>query len=157
MAGLGGRRTLRTPERREQVLRMLRTGSTREDAARAAGMDPSTLRRWMHADARLRRELDEAEGTCRVRMVATIVDAAWGRPAQYDDAGNQIRAEVRPNAVHAEWYMERRDPLNWGRRLTIDIKQAIRAYAEREGFDYEEVVAEVEKLMDEHATLMRRN
>lgn len=161
MAGLGGsgrsRRTHRTPETLEVITRALRGGNTRADAAVYAGMDASTLRRWMHADARVQRAIVEAEAQARVRMATIVSDAAFGRPAQYDDAGNQIRAEQKPDPDRAQWWLERRDPANWGRRVTIDIRSMVERHARDAGLDVDEVLAEIDAMYQEHAEQFRQS
>lgn len=145
----------RTPQTLEVILRALRGGNTRGDAATYAGIDRSTLVRWCAADASVRRACDEAEATARVHAVAVVVDAAFGRPAQYDDDHNVIRAEVKPNPVFAQWYLERRDPQNWGRRVTVDVRHAVEAYAAEHGLDADALIAEAEALLADHAASMR--
>ncbi|MCU0505464.1 MAG: hypothetical protein MUE82_06765 [Chloroflexi bacterium] len=153
---MSGRRTHRTPETREAVLRLLRAGNTREDSARFVDMDPVTMRRWMHADASFRRAVEQAESQARVRAVTVVVDDAFGRPAVYDDRGNVIRAEVKPSVTSAMWYLERRDPLNWGRKVSVDIRATVERVAHETGLDPDEVMAEVERLYEEHAASFRR-
>lgn len=153
---MSGRRTHRTPETQDALLRLLRAGSTREDAALYVGMDRDTLRRWMRADAAFLRACEQAEAQARVRAVTVLVDDAFGRPAMYDDGGNVIRAEVRPHVESAKWYLERRDPLNWGRRVTVDIRATVEKYAAAHGLDVDEVMAEVEAIYQENADTFRR-
>jgi hypothetical protein len=153
---MSGRRTLRTPEYREAILLRLRAGNTREDSSRSLGIDPVTFRRWMHADASFLRDVEQAEAQARARAVTVVMDAAYGRPAQVDDRGAVIRAEVKPNLNAAMWFLERRDPLNWGRRVTVDIRATVERYAAESGLDVDEVMAEVERLYQENAETFRR-
>lgn len=151
MAGLGGsgesRRTHRTPERLEQILGALRTGATRGAAAGYADMSHDTLWRWMRADANVRSAVRQAEATAEIRMTAIVADAAFGRPAQYDDMGRQIRAEVKPNPIHAEYWLDRRRRQEWGHHITVDVRAAIERYAVENGLDPDEVQAEAEAII----------
>lgn len=149
-------RTPRDEAKRDLVLQLLRSGSTREHAARYIGVDPTTLWRWMQRDAGFRRACEEAEATLLVRAIATVSDAAFGRPAQYDDAGRVIRAEIKSNAEYAMWILERKDPLNYGRRVTFDIRATVEKYAAEHGFDADEVIGEIERLYAENAENYRR-
>jgi len=155
MAGLGGRRTHRTEQNRERVLMLLRAGNTREQTARFVGMDPDTLRRWTRADAGFSRACEEAESAAMVRLTTVVYNAAFGAPAQYDDAGRVIRAEVPANADLAFRVLERRDPAAWGRRMTVDVSATVRRYAEAEGFDPDEVMAEIEAILADAGPTLR--
>jgi hypothetical protein len=148
-------KTLRTPERLEVITRALRSGATRTDAAVYAGMDVRTLQRWCVASAAVQRACDEAEATAAIRATAVVMDDAFGRPAQYDDAGNVIRAEVKPNPQTAMWWLERRRPHEFGRRVTVDVRQAVERYASEHGLDADALIAEAEALLAEHAAVMR--
>lgn len=150
-------RTPRDEAKRDLVLQLLRSGSTREHAARYVGIDPSTLRRWVSGDARFRHACDEAEATLLVRAIATVSDAAFGRPAQHDDAGRVIRAEIKSNAEYAMWILERKDPLNYGRRVSFDIRATVERYAAEHGFAADEVISEIERLYAENAENYRRS
>lgn len=151
----GVSKSRRTPETLEVILRALRGGSTRSDSATYAGIDRGTLSRWCAADATVRRACDEAEATAAIRATAVVMDSAFGRPAQHDDAGNVIRAEVRPNPEHAMWWLERRRPHDFGRRVTVDVRQAVERYAQEHGLDADALIAEAEALLQDHAEVMR--
>jgi transposase-like protein len=156
MAVRDGHRTFRTEQRAAIILNALRAGNTREAAAAYAGMSHDTLTRWRRADASFRRAVDEAEATAEVRMATVVADAAFGRPAQYDDMGRLIRAEVRPDPHHAEWWLERRRPHAWGRRVSVDIRAVVERYAEEVGIDAADLGAAAAALLAEHAATARR-
>jgi len=148
-------RSLRTDARRDVILQALRAGNTREAAAGYAGISERTFRAWRAADSRFQRVCAEAEATAEVRMATVVADAAFGRPAQHDDMGRVIRSEVRPNPEHAEWWLERRRPHAWGRRITMDIRATIERFAAEQGLDADDLIAEAERLFAEHAEQYR--
>lgn len=155
MAGLTGHRNVRNEQRAQVIINALRAGNTREAAAVYSGISHDTFARWKRDDAKFRRACDEAEASCEVRMATIVADAAFGRPAQYDDAGRVIRAEVKADADKALQWLERRRPHAWGRRITMDVRATIERYAAAQGLDPEELIAEAERLVAEHAQQYR--
>lgn len=146
----GRSKSPRTPETLEVIVRALRGGNTRTAAAVYAGIDRSTLQRWCAADAAVRRACAQAEATAEVRAATVVIDDAFGRPAQYDDAGRQIRAEVRANPLTAQWWLERRRPHDYGRRVTVDVRRTIEEYAAANGLDADALIAEAEDIIAQH-------
>jgi len=73
-----------TPEVIAAVVTALRNGASRADAAQFAGIDPSTLRRWMQRAeeepdslyGRLRAEVLETESRVKVALVGCVLKAA---------------------------------------------------------------------------------
>ncbi|MBF6604995.1 MAG: hypothetical protein IVW53_05365 [Chloroflexi bacterium] len=92
-----GRRSKATETRIEALLSALRAGSTREGAAGHAGIDRTTLYRWLAGDARLRARVEQAEADFEVRSVAQIAQAA----------ADDWRASA--------WLLERRRSASYGR------------------------------------------
>ena len=92
-----GRRSKATEARIEALVIALGTGCTREAAARHAGIDRTTLYRWIERDAAIRIRVEKAEADVEVRLAAQIVQAA---PVDW-------RA--------AAWLLERRRPAGYGR------------------------------------------
>jgi hypothetical protein len=88
-----------TPERAERVLQAIHSGCTRRAAASHAGIDETTLYRWVGRYASFASDLRAREDEVEIRAVATI-QQAW-----HDD----WRA--------AAWWLERRRPANYARRL----------------------------------------
>ena len=88
-----------TPERAERVFQAIRSGCTRRAAASHAGIDDATLYRWMDRYASFAALLRAREDEVEIRAVATI-QQAW----QVD-----WRA--------AAWWLERRRPAEYARRL----------------------------------------
>jgi hypothetical protein len=92
-----GRRSKATEARIEALLIALGTGCTREAAVRHAGIDRTTLYRWVEREPGLRARVEKAEADVEVRLAAQIVQAA---PVDW-------RA--------AAWLLERRRPASYGR------------------------------------------
>jgi hypothetical protein len=91
------RRSKATEARIEALVIALGTGCTREAAARHAGIDRTTLYRWLERDAAIRIRVEKAEADVEVRLAAQIVQAA----------PDDWRA--------AAWLLERRRPRSYGR------------------------------------------
>jgi hypothetical protein len=92
-----GRRSKATEARIEALVIALGTGCTREAAAHHAGIDRTTLYRWLERDAAIRIRVEKAEADVEVRLAAQIVQAA-------------------PDDWHAAaWLLERRRPRSYGR------------------------------------------
>ena len=104
-----GRPTKLTDEVQATIVAALEGGCTRSAAAGAAGIDPSTLQRWVRrgerADGRDKRfrlfcmAIKKAESMCDMRCLELI---------------NAAASEGRWQA--AAWILERRWPQSWGRR-----------------------------------------
>jgi len=104
-----GRRSKATEARIEVLLGALVAGSTREAAAGHAGVDRTTLFRWLKQDRAIRARVEKAEDDASVRLVALIAQAApqdWHAaawllkhrwPAVYGDA--RILAAAAPDAA----------------------------------------------------------
>jgi hypothetical protein len=92
-----GRRSKATEARIEALVIALGTGCTREAAARHAGIDRTTLYRWLERDAAIRIRVEKAEADVEVRLAAQIVQAA----------PDDWRA--------AAWMLDRRRPRSYGR------------------------------------------
>jgi len=141
----------RSPERRELVLRSLRLGVTRRAAAEYAEIDPASLRRWMAADPGFRDEVIRAEAEAEVRFQSIVADDALGRPAQVDDQGQVVRAEVKPNPASAKWWLSRRRRSDYAVRISVDIEGMVRRMAEADGLDPSDVMAEVNAILGERS------
>jgi hypothetical protein len=85
-----GRPAKFTRHRREQILELLRAGTSRRVAATATGIDPSTLTKWIRRGERARspesmyrRFLDDvldAEAHPKMRALRNVYDAIPGDP-----------------------------------------------------------------------------
>lgn len=106
------RPTKLTPQRRKRLVRALADGNTRRTAAALAGIDDSTLRRWLargHDDDSgpyhtLRLAVEQAEAEAESRMVALINAAA---PQTWQAAA---------------WWLERRRPQDWRKRTAVELE-----------------------------------
>lgn len=118
-----GRDTALTPEVQEIIVKKIRRGNYPECAARAAGIRKSTFYDWL---ARGRKEpgsiyeafsdaIEQAEAEWEESDVNLIHLAAHGAPAQYDENGNKIRAELKRDPKMAAWRLARRRPQSWGK------------------------------------------
>lgn len=111
------RPTKLTPHRRKRLVRALADGNTRRTAAALAGIDDSTLRRWLargHEEASgpyhtLRLAVEQAEAEAESRMVALIRSAA---PQTWQAAA---------------WWLERRRPQDWRKRTAVELEGEPRA------------------------------
>ena len=104
-----GRRSKATEGRIEALVIALGTGCTREAAARHAGIDRTTLYRWVERDAAIRIRVEKAEADVEVRLAAQIVQAA----------PDDWRA--------AAWLLERRRPAGYGRAQAAAATAAMTA------------------------------
>ena len=126
------RPTTLPPKVRERIVESIRAGAYAEQAARAAGIAPSTYCDWLRrgeAGEPTFSEFSEAlragEAEAEIAAVATIREAA--------QAGDW-RA-----AAH---YLERRHPERWGRRGQPQVEPVEEAAKTKEEFD-----AEVDRLV----------
>ncbi|MBV9173618.1 MAG: hypothetical protein JOZ81_26440, partial [Chloroflexi bacterium] len=92
-----------TPERQERVLAAIGAGATRKAAASYAGVDESTLYRWLKRNASFASLLRAREDEVEVRACAEIQQAA--------------SADWRA----AAWWLERRRPADYGRTDRVDL------------------------------------
>lgn len=143
----GGQPAKRTPERAEIILNALRTGCTRRAAAMMADTTAQSLARWMAANVTMRHSVLRAEAHAEVRATATVMDAAFGRPAQYDDLNRLIRPPVPADPKYATWWLERRRRADYGANVTVDIRQMAERVSREDGLDVEEVMAELDDLL----------
>ena len=104
-----GRRSKVTEGRIEALVIALGTGCTREAAARHAGIDRTTLYRWVERDQAIRARVEKAEADVEVRLAAEIVQAA----------PDDWRA--------AAWMLERRRPTSYGRAQAATATAAMTA------------------------------
>lgn len=142
-----GRPTKRTPERADVILRAVRTGMTMRAAAGLADMHVSSLYAWQEEDPTFSDALAHAHAECEARFTTIVTDDALGRPAQHDDRGRVIRAEVKPNVESAKWWLEHRRKEDYARHVQIDVMSVARKVAEETGLEVSEVLAEAERII----------
>ena len=129
---------MNTPRRpkigRPAALEALRHGNTRRAAAGAAGVNATTLYRWME-DATFRNAVEAAEHAAE-RMYLAAVENAIGDSWQA-----------------AAWWLERRKNDDYARRdkvdMTVDVKAEAKRIAAANGLDPDEVLAEAERVLAE--------
>lgn len=108
-----GRPTKLTPEIHETVVKNIRMGVTLVDAAGAVGVDYQTLSNWL--------KRGEGEGTGPYFRFFVACEQAKAEALQL-----MTRVITKAAAVEGDWkaaleYLKRRDPRNWGDRVSIDI------------------------------------
>ena len=101
------RPTKLSPQRQAQICEYVAQGSSREVAARACGVDPATLYRWM--------QRGEAEPAGIYRKFCEAIKKA---DAEAELASLRNISAAAENGVWqaAAWKLERRYPNRWGRR-----------------------------------------
>lgn len=114
-----GRPSKLTPEVEEKIVLALRGGNFRQVASGFAGVPYRTFSRWMR-QARMEPDgpfgnfghrVIEAERSAEIGMVAVIVGAARAGDAR-----------------HAEWWLERKSPARWSRRIQVTIDEELTAF-----------------------------
>ncbi len=128
------RPTKLTPDVRDRIATMIRSGAYAEQAARAAGIAPSTYYSWLERGESGERPFSEfsetiktAEAKAEQQRVECIQDAA--------EAGTWQAAA---------WWLERRFPARWGRRSAEPPARSPAA-------NVEDLDAEVERLLEQAA------
>lgn len=134
----GGRRSKLTPETHEAIVKAVRAGATFEGAAGAAGVDESTLYRWLREaeqeDApdwkfQFHHDLYRARAEVEVRIVAASVmkSAIGGYEVERTtitkpDGTVEERVKYAPadGRVGLD-FLARRDPARWARRNPVEI------------------------------------
>lgn len=107
-----GRPSVVTPEAIEKLCQALSAGNWRRVAAEWAGMSYRVFSEWMQRGKRqargkyrnFRRQVLEAEKRAEIRAVGIVMQAA------------------QQDARHAEWWLERKLPMRWGRRMPQAIE-----------------------------------
>lgn len=97
--GGNGRTWRRTPEAEDIVIQAITLGLTRRAAAAAADMSEDTLARWIREDTDFAERVKIADGRAEGMMTKAI-----------------IKATVT-NWTAAAWWLERRQPADYGRKL----------------------------------------
>ena len=103
-----GRKTKYTPEIARLIAQLIGGGATQRDACGAVGISEDTLGRWRKRYADFAASIEKAEAIKRAEMIRVVTDAAKGGTWQA-----------------AAWYLERRDPDNWGRKDVLRIEGGI--------------------------------
>lgn len=113
------RSLLLNDETKTKILRALRAGAHLEIAALSAGITTRTLQMWLKKGrdgkepyASFWNEVQETLAAVEVRIVRDIVNAGKLDPQ------------------HLRWWLERKYPERWGKRLQHEVKQDIKFTAE---------------------------
>lgn len=104
-------------KQRGMVQALAAAGYGQDDIAAYLGISDRTLRKAF------RRELDFAEMELIAGAVNSLGRMAVGAPAQFDEKGNQLRAEVRPELGACCFILKTRGKaLGWTERLELTGK-----------------------------------
>ncbi len=91
------------------VIRDLASSGVQETVlAKALGLDLKTWRRIRDEDPDAKAAWEEARALERDKLVGSLFEQAVGYPAEYDAAGNLIRAELKPSPVPAMFLLKAR-------------------------------------------------
>lgn len=160
-----GRAFKATEEARAECIRLIRLGLSKTDAAAMAGITKPRFYQLAKEGADLLAdgetkdwkaqfaiELEKAEAQFKLSASAVIVNAANGAPAQFDAAGNVVRAERAPDWKAAAWMLERRYRDEYGTRQ-VEVTGAGGGAIEVEVATVETLVARVHALRPVHDPL----
>lgn len=118
MAGKRGRPPRLTKDVHEAIIRALRVGAYRCHAAQAAGVDSSTLEKWLALGragdrryAQLAADVDREQAADAIRLVSIVTRAALG----------QVPGDYRA----ACWALERKFPRLFGRAATMEAAASV--------------------------------
>ena len=130
MTNTNGRPTALTPDVQHRILQALQLGNYRKDAAQYAGVDPTTLHRWV---ARGRREPDSEYGALREAVLEAESKAKIA-------AMGCITRSARDGDWRASaWYLERKYPHEFSERsqlfLVAKAFEQVEQAAESAGMD----------------------
>lgn len=107
------RPTKLTPERQERLTEAIAQGMHYETACQIAGIDYSTLRKWMQ------RGQDELSG-----KFSEFFEAVTRAEADAEAHAVEIWRAAMPNDWRAaQVFLERRYPQRWGRQTRVDLNQ----------------------------------
>lgn len=121
-----------------RIITYIKAGSYVETAAAAAGVDRSTLHRWLKRGA---------EGAEPFANFADAVEAALAEAELRDLARIDRAAETQWQA--AAWKLERRNPKSWGRREYAELTGGDGGPIRFERCSESELDAEIERLSSE--------
>ena len=76
-----------------------------------------------------------------------MANSAFGRPAQFDPNGRQVRAEIPASSTDAKWWLTHRRHQEWGDRIYLDIEAAVDELAEDGPLDKARIMAEVDDIL----------
>lgn len=90
------------------IRRLAANGVQETVLAAALGLDMKTWRRIRNEDPEAKAAWEEARALEQDTLVGALFRQAIGAPAEFDDAGNKVRAEQAPNAPAAMFLLKAR-------------------------------------------------
>jgi hypothetical protein len=123
------------PEIQARIVTFIKAGSYVETAAAAAGVNKSTLHRWLKRGA---------EGEQPFAGFADALEAALAEAELRDLARIDKAADTQWQA--AAWKLERRNPKAWGRREHLELTGADSGPIRYENLSESELDAEIKRL-----------
>src|ERR1044072_2234018 len=121
-----------SPERVAKILDLLRSGNTRSTAARAAGIDPVTLLRWIAKHANFASAIKEVEAEAEALHVKNVEAAA-----------------AKGSWQASAWWLERRRHEDWGKKERIQIIQDVKQMATDAGIEEAAAVQAADDILRE--------
>lgn len=134
--GAGQRRAKTT---REKILESLRNGTTRQNAAGAAGVARNTFYTWLAAEPEFRAAVEEAENAAEQAMVTSV------------------KRQATKSWKAAAWWLERRRSADYGKRDTLAVVNALTPDGEMAQLAAQYVEMSEAELQEEIARLERAN
>lgn len=156
-----GRLTKHTGETERKLFDALRNGNTRRTSCALAGISEDSLARYMASSADFAEGIRVAEAEAEAERVNRIGFAGMGGfvtkrttvTVQHPDGSIQqtvTEERSRPEWNADAWFLERKNPDDWGRRdrVTIDVvAREVERLAGKLGLDPAEIMREAETLM----------
>ncbi len=107
-----------TPRLREQIALAVSSGTSYRAAAQSAGVAESTLHSWL---ARGRAEQGARRGAPGERPYVKLLEAVEEASARAEVRAAALISRAAENDWRAAaWFLERRDPETFGRRLAVE-------------------------------------
>lgn len=112
------RKTKLNQKTKEKIVEAIRDGNTNLIAAKLAGISESTFYNWINKGR-------ESEKGVYRQLVDEIEQAEAEAIAQ---AVGEVKKAMKEDWKAAGWYLERRDPANWGRkdRVTAELSGTVK-------------------------------
>jgi hypothetical protein len=168
-----GRPTKLTPQAQDMICRAVTLGVPVVSAALVAGISKGAVLQWLQrGEGRHARPatqvyvnfvdaIEKARAQDEARRVARLEQAARGGQVVYEKSttypDGRVTREVRltePQWTADAWFLERSRPEVWGRRDRLAVQVQIERVAEQIagelGLSSAEVLAEAQRLLEEH-------
>lgn len=116
-----GRPTKFNPDRAAKILKALRGAAALDTAAAYAGVHRDTLHEWLR--------LGDAEELGQHRDFSDAVHEALAYAEV--NASASVAKAMQKQWQAAAWYLERRNPREWGPRIKVTLEQELDAAIER--------------------------